>query len=513
MNLRMMTTTRIPFAALFAAALFGAAGPIAAATPGDVPQSSAVGTPRTMETDAADGAHPVSASGTDPGRTWTTVPGESLASLARALYPADGRARQRFIRATAAANPLEFPDTGSYERTLEGGTPIVVPDLRRLAVDAAPTRRADTLMAGRRPQLESKRSPPRAPSGTAAPQPSGHTASSAAVPPASRHPSGADHGEHERALVTALERSVNTEESLRARIQALETLQAELQVRARQLGYPLRPGSEAPAVIKVAAELPAARPVLAVDRTTIATPPSPRAHEGGSAWPLAAGTLSAFALAFALWQRRRSKPAALPASEPTMAAETTLSPSIALASMQTRTSVAHSRQSSLQTLARIEVDDETVDEHAAAIELAEIMMGFGRVQGAADTLADFIHNHPKQAVTPWLKLLEVYRAAGMRSEFEALILRLNQTFNVKAVAWEDFELSRKNPVSLEALPHVMAQISARWGTRDCQRYLQSLLRDNREGTREGFPLPVIDDILLLAGLLDLQLGPLPPAAA
>jgi lipopolysaccharide biosynthesis regulator YciM len=241
--------------------------------------------------------------------------------------------------------------------------------------------------------------------------------------------------------------------------------------------------------------------------------PSAGADKGGGYWPLAAGTLFAFALALALWQRRRNAPAPMPASEPTLAAETTFSPSVALAPTQERTSVAHSRQSSLQTLARIEVDDETVDEHAAAIELAEIMMGFGRVQGAADTLADFIQNHPKQAVTPWLKLLEVYRAAGMRSEFQALTRRLNKTFNVKAVAWEDFELSRKNPVSLEALPHVMAQISERWGTRDSQRYLQSLLRDNREGTREGFPLPVVDDILLLAAVLDLQLGPLPPAAA
>jgi thioredoxin-like negative regulator of GroEL len=44
--------------------------------------------------------------------------------------------------------------------------------------------------------------------------------------------------------------------------------------------------------------------------------------------------------------------------------------------------------------------DETVDEHDSALELAEIMMSFGRTQGAAETLADYIRNNPARPSSP-----------------------------------------------------------------------------------------------------------------
>jgi hypothetical protein len=44
--------------------------------------------------------------------------------------------------------------------------------------------------------------------------------------------------------------------------------------------------------------------------------------------------------------------------------------------------------------------DETVDEQDSALELAEIMMSFGRTQGAAETLADYIRNNPARPSSP-----------------------------------------------------------------------------------------------------------------
>lgn len=44
-------------------------------------------------------------------------------------------------------------------------------------------------------------------------------------------------------------------------------------------------------------------------------------------------------------------------------------------------------------------------------------------------------------------------------------------------------------------------------TEDCQIYLQKLIRDNRGGTREGFPLGIVDDLLTLQAILEDQLGP------
>ena len=155
---------------------------------------------------------------------------------------------------------------------------------------------------------------------------------------------------------------------------------------------------------------------------------------------------------------------------------------------------------------------QSAEEHQSAVELADIMMSFGRLHGAAETLSEFIQSNPKQAVTPWLKLLEVYRAAGLRAEFDAMAKEFNKTFNVITVTWDNYDDLRMNAVSVEHMPHIIAYIEQNWRTRECQVYLQRLLRDNRAGTRMGFPFSVIDDLLMLSAVLEEELGPaLPPA--
>ncbi len=155
--------------------------------------------------------------------------------------------------------------------------------------------------------------------------------------------------------------------------------------------------------------------------------------------------------------------------------------------------------------------DETVDEQDSALELAEIMMSFGRTQGAAETLADYIRNNPRQAVKPWLKLLDVYHVAGMRSEFEALTRQLNKTFNVKMVSWNDFKAVRSAPAdSIEQMPHITQRLQDLWGTQEAQAYIHQILRDNRNGTRQGFPLSVVEELLLLLAILDGEFGPYKP---
>lgn len=154
--------------------------------------------------------------------------------------------------------------------------------------------------------------------------------------------------------------------------------------------------------------------------------------------------------------------------------------------------------------------DETVDEHDSALELAEIMMSFGRTQGAAETLADYIRNNPRQAVKPWLKLLEVYHVAGMRAEFEALTRQLNKTFNVKMIGWSDFKGAHGGADTVEQMPHVVQRLQDLWGTQEAQAYIHQILRDNRNGTRQGFPLTVVEELLLLLAILDDELGAYKP---
>lgn len=154
--------------------------------------------------------------------------------------------------------------------------------------------------------------------------------------------------------------------------------------------------------------------------------------------------------------------------------------------------------------------DETVDEQDSALELAEIMMSFGRTQGAAETLADYIRNNPRQAVKPWLKLLEVYHVAGMRAEFEVLTRQLNKTFNVKMISWNDFQNIRSTLDTVEQIAHVCQRLQDLWGTPEAQIYIHQILRDNRNGTRQGFPLTVVEELLLLLAILDEELGPYKP---
>jgi hypothetical protein len=330
----------------------------------------------------------------------------------------------------------------------------------------------------------------------------------------------------EERLVAAIDRSIDTQLELLERVRRLEELQAALteQLEA-QLRGPAAPSADAGSRPALAADIPA----------HVAAREAPAAP---SRWRYVALFVAlAAALAFVLprLRTRRSAP------EPTMPVPAADSgyPAPAARSRAARrdeaddggpvtqapsAAIPEARLSSLDwdlsaagspsgKLAPILLEEESAEEHESAIELAEIMMGFGRVHGAAETLAEFIHSNPKQAVTPWLKLLEVYRAAGLRPEFDGLARQLNKTFNVKAVTWDTFDEARQTHYSVEQMPHVVETVQKLWGTRDCQAYLQKLLRDNRDGTRQGFPLAVIDEILLLSSVLEEEVGPYRPAAA
>ncbi len=162
----------------------------------------------------------------------------------------------------------------------------------------------------------------------------------------------------------------------------------------------------------------------------------------------------------------------------------------------------------------------TVDEHFEAnpvMELAEIMLSFGRVKGAAQALQEYIDASPQEALKPWIRLMDIYRTAGMRHEFEKVARELNRNFNVEVQKW-DAEPGKQGEVDvvldggsdrhadplrlegIESMPAIMEQVLIRWNSGEVVAYLDQLLRDNRGGTRLGFALPVVEDILFLIEL-------------
>ncbi len=133
-----------------------------------------------------------------------------------------------------------------------------------------------------------------------------------------------------------------------------------------------------------------------------------------------------------------------------------------------------------------------------ALELAEIMLSMGLGHGAVQTLTEQIRNEPKQALTHWLKLLEIYRQNGQQAEFEKSAEELRLHFNVQP---EDWQVRPETQRSIEDYPHIAARICELWSRPACLVYLQNLLDDNRGGARSGFPQPVAEEFLLLTSML------------
>ncbi len=445
-------------------------------------------------------------------RTWNTAPGESLASLGEALYPDDPAARERFTRATAAANPRLFPDPASHERALPTGTRVLIPDLRQVANAAT----AKPATAPARRQTVSPAQAVAQPTGDRVVVDKTVTAASTAAPQTNASPdaagatadASAPQGllEREREVAAAIDRSIVAEMELLARVKELEELQAALEARLRStLASQAANAQAVPASAAVAAAAPPAR----------AAAPAASAETGspaGDLYLLAGLGLAALLLtAWLLRGRREPRPASV-----ATAADARIPPTVErpAASATPLTEPAADASASLGpgTIAMREHaagHGTAVEEYKSAVELADIMVSFGRVHGAAETLAEFVRSNPREAVTPWLKLLEVYRRAGLRAEFDTIARELNKTFNVNAVDWDNYQALRASRMSLEDLPHIAEALQKSWRTPACQRYLQRLLRDNRDGTRIGFPFPVIDEILTLSAILEEELGPCP----
>jgi hypothetical protein len=143
---------------------------------------------------------------------------------------------------------------------------------------------------------------------------------------------------------------------------------------------------------------------------------------------------------------------------------------------------------------------EVSDPATAAIELANIMTSMGLAESAAQTLVEHIRENPRESLPQWLKLLEIHRLNGNRSEFERSATELRQHFNVQPEDWSAG--GAQGRTSLESYPHIRSQVIKMWRKPECAKLLRALLLDNREGTRLGFPLPVAEEILLLVAILN-----------
>ncbi len=136
-----------------------------------------------------------------------------------------------------------------------------------------------------------------------------------------------------------------------------------------------------------------------------------------------------------------------------------------------------------------------------SIELADVMSSMGMADGATEALIQSIRSNPRQSLTHWMKLLDVYRQTGQQTNYEQAADEMRKGFNVKLAQWGSEIDDADKDATLESYPHIATQLKKLWPNPECSEFLLSLLADNREGKREGFPLAVIEEIVLLLAVL------------
>ncbi len=139
---------------------------------------------------------------------------------------------------------------------------------------------------------------------------------------------------------------------------------------------------------------------------------------------------------------------------------------------------------------------------------AEFHILLKQMESAIRLLKESIEQNELMRQEPalWLMLLRVYRQERKQEPFEVLRQRFNQLFNIEVPGWEAEEERVEGDVStLERdFPRLMNRIVALWNTPNCALFLDSLLLDDREGTRRGFDIHVAEELLLLKGILQVR---------
>ncbi|MBK9447697.1 MAG: hypothetical protein IPO00_17340 [Betaproteobacteria bacterium] len=471
-----------------------------------------------------------------PADQWILAPGETPRSLAQLLYPAQPGTQRHFIEVLAAANPGLAIDDSDMPK-LAVGTPLQMPDWRMLSGTS-----------------NGARGVPDA-AGTLSPKPVASSRERQEPPlvavPVGPQAQGAreNRGDHGELTVTPLRLSTALAPRQEAEAQLRQMLRLEYRLltsfneqlssshAAPLAGEPpaeLAPPAESPARMPPAVNLPVvpvetgnSSPPVPVTLPPVVTPPPsaetasppvkipqappqviPETVDALPAWSYSAG-LGAVMLAVLVLLRRRRVAAPVPDFA---VAETVVMERPPVSASEMEALFAAPEASSARAVKAVSlpppVDKGDPD---PVMELAEIMLSFGRLQGAAQTLQEYIEANPKEALQPWFKLLEVYRVGDMRAEFDVLAQKLNRNFNVELQHWDTEAPAvlvapdqEAKALSLEEMPHICEQVVSRWGKPECIDYLHQLLRDNRGGQRSGFTLPVVQEILLLIDILLVQ---------
>jgi len=137
-----------------------------------------------------------------------------------------------------------------------------------------------------------------------------------------------------------------------------------------------------------------------------------------------------------------------------------------------------------------QVNEDILDE-------AEVYVAHGQADLAIHLLQEYVRDAPTESPVPWLLLLDLLTREGLESEYRAACLTCKKYYNINLSSAPGVALTPEG-ASLEAYPHLIAQLQRVWGTPDASAFLTELVYDRRGGTRQGFDPGAYREIMLLS---------------
>ena len=148
----------------------------------------------------------------------------------------------------------------------------------------------------------------------------------------------------------------------------------------------------------------------------------------------------------------------------------------------------------------------SVEEVDSLLEQAEVLLLFGEPSKAIMMIEEYLDGAGKESKEPrpWLKLFQLLRSEGLRTEFDERAHTFKRWFNIEKPNWETYSPDGFESTGAgleEACPHISRRIEELWNEPgEAFAYLDALLLDDRDGDRAGFPAMIAEDMLLLRDL-------------
>jgi hypothetical protein len=145
--------------------------------------------------------------------------------------------------------------------------------------------------------------------------------------------------------------------------------------------------------------------------------------------------------------------------------------------------------------------DVSIDELLDLEQQAEFFVVLGQDDAAIELLVEHLRHTDGSSPLPYLKLLEIHRRRGDRSDYERMRARFNHRFNAYAPEWE---VDLQSGLSLDGYPGVLPRLQKVWPRPlDSMAELEAMLFRKSQG--ELFDLPAYREVLFLYALArDLQ---------